>query len=677
MTGRKKSGVNTDEALDALRAIDPSCSREVWIRVGMAAKAAGIDFDDFDRWSSNGDNYKGTRDVQTFWRNTDTVGGVGPETLFHFAYESGWKAPERKSIDRASGRRSSRESKPGAGRRDVSALRSPAEQAAREAAQESEDKKRRADLARGQEWLRRLLAEAVPATGDHPYIARKRVAPYGLLTIPFERVKNILGFTPSSRKGDLSGKSILIAPLHNGDGQPQSAELIDEAGGKWALAGLPRAGLMWGPTLTAPLPRLGLAEGVATAKTCAVAGSFPVFAAGSYGNMAAALENLRTIFPESEYVIFADLGKSLESTQKLAHQLFSPCIAPDPRQMKSGDTDFNDFECHAGFDAVWDWVQHRLRSDKQILWSDATEPVHIEYVFPGLPLGAVGMLVGPGSVGKTFLSLDLAASVALGYSISGMGGGYANPTQGRTALALGEDPAGIIHNRLHDMIGVHELTGEHLRTLDERMKIISMVGEDMRIVEMDRNTPQDGAFLPRLEALCRGRRLVILDPLIRLHDGAENDNNVANKLLLAIQRIALKTNCTILLLHHVGKGDKDGWQAARGASAYTTSVRWQMNVLPPSEDQINALNLDGGERDPDLFIHCSGVKANYGPKQRDGFWMRRDRGGVLRAIDIDTLTNGGLPSGFPQSPGELAKNNVGQLPRGLRRPQPFSHTETD
>lgn len=673
MTSHKTSGVDADEALDALRAIDPSCSREVWIRVGMAAKSAGIDFDDFDRWSSNGDNYKGTRDVQTFWRNTDTTGGVGPETLFHFAYESGWKPPERGDSDRPKGRRNAK----AASKRSVSVLRSPEEVAAKAARATAEEARRQANIIRAQGWLRTLLAEAAPAPENHPYLVRKRASPDGLFAIPMKRLVAILGFEPETTKGALTGSSILIAPLHAGDGVPQSAELIDQAGGKWALAGLPRAGLMWGPTLMKAPPRIGVAEGVATAKSAAIAGSFPVFAAGSYGNMAATLENLRTLFPESEYVLFADLGKSLERTQTLAHQLFFPCIAPDPSQMKPGDTDFNDFERHAGGEAVWEWVQARLRGDKQILWSDATEPVHIEFVFPGLPRGAVGMIVGPGSVGKTFLSLDLGASVALGRSISGMAGGYAEPTQGRTALVLGEDPSDIIHNRLCDMIAVHGLTSEHLRTLDERMKIISMVGEDMRIVEMDRNTPQDGAFLPRLEALCRGRRLVILDPLIRLHDGAENDNNVANKLLLAIQRIALKTNCTILLLHHVGKGDKDGWQAARGASAYTTSVRWQMNVLPPTEDQINDLNLDGGERDPDLFIHCSGVKANYGPKQRDGFWMRRDRGGVLRAIDMDALTNGGLPAGFPQTPGELPKNNGGQLPRGLRRPQPLGPAETD
>lgn len=650
------------EALDALQAIDPGCARETWVRIGMAAKVAGIDFDDFDRWSSRADNYKGTKDVRTLWRSLGQKGGTGPETLFHFALEAGWQ-PAKKQGDAAIARKGGKSTR---GATFVPATET-AERAERRKAEEA---KRAADTERGQAWLRQLLAAAVPASETHPYITRKRITPAGLLSLPLGKVRDILGFVPETRRGALSGADILIAPLHNGDGLPLTAELIDAAGCKWALAGLPRAGLMWGPTLSAPPPCIGLAEGVATAKSSAIAGSMPVFAAGSYGNMAAALESLRTLFPESEYVLFADLGKSLEHTQTLAHQLFFPCIAPDAGQMSPEDTDFNDFERSAGTEAVWEWVQARLRGDNQILWSDSVEPVHIDYVFPGLPRGAVGMLVGPGSVGKTFLALDLGASVALGASISGMTDGYARPTQGRTALVLGEDPTDIIRNRLSDIIAQHQMSGEKLAMLDQRMKIVSMVGEDMRLVAMDRNQPRDGDFLPRLEALCRGRRLVILDPLIRLHDGAENDNNVANKLLLAIQRVALKTNCTVLLLHHVGKGDKDGWQAARGASALTTSVRWQMNVLPPSEDDITDYQLTGGERDPDLFIRCSGVKTNYGPKQREGFWMRRGRGGALVAVDLLAFTNGGLPTGFPGSADSDIRVTTPQLPRGLRSPLP-------
>ena len=37
-----------DRARDALKACDPACDRDEWLRLAMAAKAAGVDLDTFD-----------------------------------------------------------------------------------------------------------------------------------------------------------------------------------------------------------------------------------------------------------------------------------------------------------------------------------------------------------------------------------------------------------------------------------------------------------------------------------------------------------------------------------------------------------------------------------------------------------------------------------------------------
>ena len=41
-----------DRARDALQACDPDCDRSEWLRLAMAAKAAGVDLDTFDAWSA-------------------------------------------------------------------------------------------------------------------------------------------------------------------------------------------------------------------------------------------------------------------------------------------------------------------------------------------------------------------------------------------------------------------------------------------------------------------------------------------------------------------------------------------------------------------------------------------------------------------------------------------------
>lgn len=58
-----------DRALSALQALDPGISRDEWVRVGMAAKAAGLEFDDWHRWSATAGNYSGESDCRAVWRS--------------------------------------------------------------------------------------------------------------------------------------------------------------------------------------------------------------------------------------------------------------------------------------------------------------------------------------------------------------------------------------------------------------------------------------------------------------------------------------------------------------------------------------------------------------------------------------------------------------------------------
>lgn len=55
--------------------IDPGCGYEEWFRVLAAIKyeteASEEGFALADRWSSGGHNYKGTRDVERYWRYID------------------------------------------------------------------------------------------------------------------------------------------------------------------------------------------------------------------------------------------------------------------------------------------------------------------------------------------------------------------------------------------------------------------------------------------------------------------------------------------------------------------------------------------------------------------------------------------------------------------------------
>ena len=73
---------------DALRAIDPDCGYDEWLRVGMALKQEGATCDTWDAWSSGGSKYK-EGECQKKWksfRRDDVTGG----TLIHIAREHGY-----------------------------------------------------------------------------------------------------------------------------------------------------------------------------------------------------------------------------------------------------------------------------------------------------------------------------------------------------------------------------------------------------------------------------------------------------------------------------------------------------------------------------------------------------------------------------------------------------------
>lgn len=86
---------DTERARDALYAIPPDLQRDEWVRVGMSAHAAGLDFDAFDAWSAGAANYD-PGDARAVWRSFKPDKGVKAGTLFRMAQEHGWRRKRRR-----------------------------------------------------------------------------------------------------------------------------------------------------------------------------------------------------------------------------------------------------------------------------------------------------------------------------------------------------------------------------------------------------------------------------------------------------------------------------------------------------------------------------------------------------------------------------------------------------
>lgn len=152
--------------------------------------------------------------------------------------------------------------------------------------------------------------------------------------------------------------------------------------------------------------------------------------------------------------------------------------------------------------------------------------------------GAAGILGGAPKTGKSFFALELA--VASGTPGAGR---FPVAAPGPVLLCAAEDPPAVVVQRLAALAAARD---QALTTLPVEV-----------IVEPGVRLP-DG--LDRLGATVAQRqpRLLILDPLIRLHRADENSAAEMAVVLDGLRTLARATDCAVLLVHHTRKAPAGG-----------------------------------------------------------------------------------------------------------------------
>lgn len=529
------------------------------------------------------------------------------------------------------------------------------------------------------------LCEAGVRADSNPYLAKKGVLPLHpesyLIEVDSEVARQIIGYRPRRGPDVLSGK-LLVAPLFDTKGNLVNVELIDPTSIKVGLHGGPRSGVFWNTLPLRDGEPVGLAEGVATAMSLTAAMGFPVVAVGGCGNFRTTLAALRESLPRSALIVFADRGKGADAARRAAQEHGVALLEP-PGDLDG--TDFNDLHARRGLDALRDHVREGLPETvvdpnalggidpgrRRIDFGRITAIPEMDFVLPGLRAGNVGMLVGMGSVGKSYLALQVGMAIAAGRPIPWLSDeGEFIPRVGRVGLIFGEDDDDIIVSRsFHVMESARDFwrDEEIIARLRRNLYTYGLVGQDLRVSVQDRYSVSPGPFLPHLESFCEGKRIVFVDPLARIMDGDENNNLLAGAAMTQLARIGYRTRCAIVLLHHVSKGgagEREEWTASRGASALTTSVRWQANLRPVTEDEYGMLRLPEPFKDARLnHLALVATKVNYGRRPGTSF-LSRGEGGVLQPI---------RPSGAHLPPPRSPAQGSAAIPwesKG-RKPKPF------
>jgi RecA-family ATPase len=216
--------------------------------------------------------------------------------------------------------------------------------------------------------------------------------------------------------------------------------------------------------------------------------------------------------------------------------------------------------------------------------------IHRDFVLPGLPSGKLAVLSAPGGTGKSFLLLELALSVAAGEPvIAGISPDAAGPTR---YISFEEDETDI-HNRLVALFQTFSISPPV-----ETFFCSALEGENLPLVKGGEKNEE---AIKYLESICEGMRLVILDPLSRLHESDENSNSEMKKVMQVLISVARKTRCAIVVAHHTSKsavmnGQGDLQQSARGASCLVDDPRLVVTLSrkSPNKKSQHENEDDGG-----------------------------------------------------------------------------------
>jgi hypothetical protein len=161
---------------------------------------------------------------------------------------------------------------------------------------------------------------------------------------------------------------------------------------------------------------------------------------------------------------------------------------------------------------------------------------------------SVGVIGGAPKCAKTWLGLDMALSVATGTACLGK---YAVPEPGPVLIYLAEDALLVVRERVAGMA---------------RHRGVDLAGVEVHVITAPVLRLDRGPDRARLwETTQRLRpRLLVLDPLVRLHGIDENHAGEVAELLAYFRSLQRQLDLSVLLVHHTRKNATGGVSAGQG-----------------------------------------------------------------------------------------------------------------
>lgn len=504
-------------AREALQQLDANCSREEWVKIGMAAKSSGLSFDDFNSWSANASNYSSEKDCNNFWKSIEDRGGITSATLFGLAKDNGWEIPAKSSLTHG--------------------IR-PAKLIAPKAIVETENSK-----------ANEVWAKCIHATNAEAYIFRKQGIPDGLRIYPSTAPRLEI------RGQDMTG--YLVVPCWSGD-KLLTLQFIPPGNGD--KLNLPQATFGDGFFKVGEITKkIYICEGIGQAWAAYKATGYTSIVCFGAGRLLKVTTKLKQLYPNANLVIVPDVGKELQASEIANQFTCSYVTLPDS---KPGNYDINDYLQEHGAEALLTLLidlKAPLLRYTMLSGEDLCNSPPMKWMVKGvLPAEGLSALYGASGSGKSFLSLDMGCAIASGEPEWFGTRIYQAPV---TYVCL-EGEAGLGKR-------IKAWSNYHNKSVPSSIRFVTqpfdLLSND--VTELARSLIAAGG----------ANGLVMVDTLNRAAAGADENSSVdMSNLIAACKRLQGLAGGMVLLVHHTGKDTSKG---LRGHSSLHAALDGAIEVV--------------------------------------------------------------------------------------------------
>lgn len=255
------------------------------------------------------------------------------------------------------------------------------------------------------------------------------------------------------------------------------------------------------------------------------------------------------------------------------------------------------------------------------------------WIVPGRVIReAVTLVGGFGSVGKSMWSLQLAAAVATIAPADAAAHPLAFDVRENVPVLVinNEDPDDELDRRLAAVVQHFGVDRARAR---ENIHLFSGHGSKLKVARKQGKSGAivDGEYFADLCHYITANKIgvVIFDPLVSVHECAENDNSEMQRVMERLTLMAARTKAAVVCIHHTNKPPAASSESyagnvnsIRGASAIKDASRISVTMFGMSEKDAEKFKVP--EKDRGRFVRVDDAKANLHLASPDAEWFRKE-----------------------------------------------------